>query len=72
MGKWLMLMAMASGCAHYRGDVERTASTLIVATIIAAEIAASEPPPPRGPLCTDDETDPPHTCPGTTPAPPEQ
>jgi hypothetical protein len=71
MGKWLMLLAMASGCAHYRGDVERTASTLIVATIIAAEIAASEPPP-RGPLCADDETDPPHTCPGTTPAPPEQ
>lgn len=65
-----MLLALASGCAHSRGDA---VATLIYAGLLAAEIAASEPQPrPQGPLCADDETDPPHVCPGTAPAPPEQ
>jgi hypothetical protein len=68
----LMLVAIfACGCAHHRGGAWTGTDAIIVAGLIAVEMAI-EPPPPQGPLCSDDDIDPPHTCPSTTPALPEK
>lgn len=68
MGKVAATVAvsMLCGCAH--ADSGRIANTLIAAAFIAVEVSAAESAAP-GLFCSDDEGDPPHTCPGTTPAP---
>ena len=73
--RWVLIAALASGCAHARGaDV---ANAVVTAALLAVEISLVEnPAPAAGPLCQDpgDPIDPPHTCPGTgagvTPPPP--
>lgn len=58
----------------YPGDLTRVGpavspiDALWVAGVPAVESATSLPP--VAPLCHGDDTDPPHVCPGTTPAPP--
>jgi hypothetical protein len=62
----ILAAVLLGGCAH--GDAGAIANTLFVASVIAIEVAVSNPAP-SGPLCQDDPNDPPHTCPGTTPGP---
>jgi hypothetical protein len=66
--RWLLLIGLATGCAHVRGD--GIANALFTAAIIAVEVSQLPQPPP-GPLCDDDPGNPPHRCPGTAPAPSE-
>lgn len=61
---------MLGGCAH--ADSRRIANTVIAAAFIAVEVSAAESSAESGgraPFCSDDDGNPPHTCPGTTPAP---
>jgi hypothetical protein len=64
----LMTVSLAlGGCAHVRG--QDVANVIVLAAFLAVEANEYAPPPPPV-WCADDEVDPPHTCPGTAPAPP--